>query len=914
MPHGLTLGHLPQSWERSTVGGWVAARSAGQESIGFGRIEALFAGGRLVAPAGTIDLPPHPASAAGPDLRQLVLGSEGRFGVLTRATVRAVAKPRVEGVPAWFLGEWPRAVEAAREIARAGLPLSMVRLATPIETATTLALAGESRGLRALRGYLRMRRIGPEPCLLLVIARGEERIVETAAREVGSIVRRHGGTGVGGSFGRQWLRTRFRAPDLRDALWDLGYAVDTLETAIGWARLPDLAAELGRTLRHGLDERGERVHAFSHLSHVYPSGSSLYATCVFRIAADPDETLERWRVLKTAASEMIVRHGGTISHQHGVGRDHRPWLAAEKGELGLDVLTGVARAARPGRHPQPGRAPAMSADHLLALDVGTQSVRALVFDPRGELVARGRIPIEPYVSPQPGWAEQDPDLYWRAIGDACAALWAGGVARPDAIAGVTLTTQRATVVVTDAAGAPLRPAIVWLDQRRAEGVPEIGGVTGLAFRALRVRRTVAAFQADCEANWLQANEPATWSRIGRYLLLSGFLAHRLTGRFVDSLAAQVGYVPFDSKALAWAKPGDWRWQAAPIDPAWLPELVPPGGRLGELTAEAAGVVGLPAGTPVVAAAADKACEVIGSGALEPDIASLSYGTTATINTTQTRYVEAVPLVPPYPSAVPGAWSLEVQVYRGYWLVDWFKRQFGAHEVAQAEGLGVEPEALFDDLVRADRAGLDGPRDPADLDARRPRPGPRGEGRDDRLRRRPHPGPRLPGDPRGPRVRAARGRRARRGAGEDAAPRAADLRRRRAVAGRGPADGRHLRPAHRPAPHPRDVRARGGDRRRGRARDPPVVPGRGRRHDAARGDDRPGPGAPPPVRGPVPAGLPADVRAAEAAVRGDHGDHRLPAALSIRGGPVPGTAPAGDAIAASGRRGSGHRGAGANVRS
>jgi alkyldihydroxyacetonephosphate synthase len=199
-----------------------------------------------------------------------------------------------------------------------------------------------------------MRRIGPEPCLLLVIARGEERIVETAAREVGSIVRRHGGTGVGGSIGRQWLRSRFRAPDLRDALWDLGYAVDTLETAVGWTRLPDLAAELGRTLRHGLDERGERVHAFSHLSHVYPSGSSLYTTLVFRLASDPDETLERWRLLKTAASETIVRHGGTISHQHGVGRDHRPWLSVEKGELGIEVLESVRRRLDPDGILNPG--------------------------------------------------------------------------------------------------------------------------------------------------------------------------------------------------------------------------------------------------------------------------------------------------------------------------------------------------------------------------------------------------------------------------------------------------------------------------------------------------------------------------------------------------------------------------------
>lgn len=355
-PHGLTLGHFPQSWEGSTVGGWVAARSAGQQSIGFGRIEALLAGGHVEAPAGTLDLPSHPASAAGPDLRQLVLGSEGRFGILTDAILRVVPKPPVEAVPSWFLPDWPRALEAAHEIGRAGLPLSMVRLSTPLETATFLALAGGGRRVRALRAYLGFRRIGPEPCLLLVAASGREKFVELAVREVGSIVRRHGGTGVGGSLGREWLRSRFRTPDLRDSLWDLGYAIDTLETAVDWRRLPDLAAAVGRALRHGLEAggTGERVHAFSHLSHVYPTGSSLYATYVFRIAADPDETLDRWRQLKTAASDAIVEHGGTISHQHGVGRDHRPWLAAEKGELGLAVLGDVARRLDPDRLLNPG--------------------------------------------------------------------------------------------------------------------------------------------------------------------------------------------------------------------------------------------------------------------------------------------------------------------------------------------------------------------------------------------------------------------------------------------------------------------------------------------------------------------------------------------------------------------------------
>ncbi len=353
-PHGLTLGHFPQSWERSTVGGWVAARSAGQQSIGFGRIEALFAGGSLEAPAGTLRMPPHPASAAGPDLRQLVLGSEGRFGILTEATLRVVPKPRVEAIPSWFVGDWPHALAVAREIARAGLPLSMVRVSTPAETATLLALGGRPGRVRALRAWLRLRGIGPEPSLILVAAGGGEKLVELAVREAGAIVRRHGGTGAGGSLGRQWLRSRFRTPDLRDALWDAGYAVDTLETAVDWARIGDLASAVEIALRAAIADDGERVHVFSHLSHVYPSGSSLYVTYVFRLAADPDETLERWRRMKAAASEAIAANGGTISHQHGVGRDHAPYLTAEKGELGMAVLRDVASRFDPDGRLNPG--------------------------------------------------------------------------------------------------------------------------------------------------------------------------------------------------------------------------------------------------------------------------------------------------------------------------------------------------------------------------------------------------------------------------------------------------------------------------------------------------------------------------------------------------------------------------------
>lgn len=346
----------------------------------------------------------------------------------------------------------------------------------------------------------------------------------------------------------------------------------------------------------------------------------------------------------------------------------------------------------------------MSKDILLAIDVGTQSVRALLYDLHGNLLARSQIPIEPYISPQPGWAEQDPGVYWNALGEACQALWASTDIPREAIAGVGLTTQRSTVVNVDRAGKPLRPAIVWLDQRRTEGLKPIGGLWGLLFAVAGMSETAAYVQAETEANWLMAHQPDVWEKTYKFLFLSGYLTYRLTGRFVDSVGCQVGYVPFDYKVKTWAAPSDWKWLAAPIEKDKLYELVPPAQPLGEITPEASAATGLPVGLPLIAAAADKACEVIGSGALEPHIGCLSYGTTATINTTQRRYIEVIPLIPPYPSAVPDAYSLEIQIYRGFWMVSWFKREFGLRERMLAEERGVPPEELFDTLVEEVQPG------------------------------------------------------------------------------------------------------------------------------------------------------------------------------------------------------------------
>jgi alkyldihydroxyacetonephosphate synthase len=350
---GLTVGHEPQSFELATAGGWVAARGSGLRSIGAGRIEQLFAGGTLEAPAGTLDMPPYPASAAGPDLRQLVLGSEGRLGILTEVVLRTSPSPEVERLEAFALPGWEAGEACTRAIAQARPGLSVLRLSTPAESRTLLAFADRPAQIRALRAYLRVRRQPADWSLLLVGVAGRKRIAGAARGEAHSIIRAHGGTGIP-ALARTWAKTRFRSPYLRNALWSMGYGSDTLETATDWSRVPGLLGRLESAIAGALEPVGERVHVFTHLSHLYPSGSSLYLTFLFRLAADPDETAERWQTIKQAASTVISAEGATISHHHGVGVDHAPYLAAEKGPLGMAALEAVVRTFDPDGLMNPG--------------------------------------------------------------------------------------------------------------------------------------------------------------------------------------------------------------------------------------------------------------------------------------------------------------------------------------------------------------------------------------------------------------------------------------------------------------------------------------------------------------------------------------------------------------------------------
>lgn len=337
---------------------------------------------------------------------------------------------------------------------------------------------------------------------------------------------------------------------------------------------------------------------------------------------------------------------------------------------------------------------------ILSIDNGTQSVRALVYNQQGELLYKHKIELEAYYSREPGWAEQDAEYYWDNACKACRAITELMGSDKDRIAALTLTTQRSTTVNVDKQGKALRPAVIWLDQRLADPLKPMPWYWNAAFKLVGQQGTVKRFRQHVDANWQKVNEPELWAKTHKVLLLSGYLSYKLVGDFVDSQGGQVGYLPFDYKKQRWASSLDWKWAATGMKPELLPRLVKPGKPLGKLTAEAAEQTGLPVGLDVIAAAADKACEIIGSGCVSPEVGAISYGTTATMNIISPKYLEALPLMPAYPAAIPDAFCTEIQIFRGFWMVSWFLEQFGLSEVQQAKELGVAPEVLCDKLIQS----------------------------------------------------------------------------------------------------------------------------------------------------------------------------------------------------------------------
>jgi alkyldihydroxyacetonephosphate synthase len=340
---GYMLGHTPQSYEWATVGGCVATRSAGQSSTGHGRIEENVVALRCATPAGELANLPVPATAAGPALKQLVMGSEGILGAITSVGLRVFPLPAARRYEGFAFRDFEAGWEALRGLAQDELAPDIVRLSDEAETRMSFALAGNGAKARAMGAVLRGR------CVLVCGWEGSEVSVAIRRKLAAKALRGAGGWPLGQAPGEAWAATRYAGPHLRDDLLDRGVLVETLETATTWSNLVALRSAVTRALEASL--RAPLV--LCHASHVYPTGASLYFTAF--AAQDSDDPASQWRRAKVAATDAIVATGGTITHHHAVGADHAPWLGAETGELGLDVLRALKERCDPAGIMNPGK-------------------------------------------------------------------------------------------------------------------------------------------------------------------------------------------------------------------------------------------------------------------------------------------------------------------------------------------------------------------------------------------------------------------------------------------------------------------------------------------------------------------------------------------------------------------------------
>ncbi|PQP44025.1 FAD-binding oxidoreductase [Mycolicibacterium austroafricanum] len=338
---GFSLGHFPQSFCFATIGGFAATRSSGQDSAGYGRFDDMVRGLRAVTPAGVLDLGRAPASAAGPDLRQLLLGSEGTFGIITRVRVRVHPVPEATRYEAWSFPDFATGADALRAVAQTGTGPTVIRLSDEAETGVNLATT-ESIGEQQVTGG----------CLAITAFEGTEAHVASRHAETRDLLAASGGTSLGEGPARAWEHGRFNAPYLRDALLSAGALCETLETATNWSNVAALKAAVTEALTGSLAESGTPALVLCHISHVYPTGASLYFTVV---AAQRGNPIEQWRNAKAAASDAMLRSGATITHHHAVGADHRPWMRDEVGDLGVTVLRAVKEALDPAGILNPGK-------------------------------------------------------------------------------------------------------------------------------------------------------------------------------------------------------------------------------------------------------------------------------------------------------------------------------------------------------------------------------------------------------------------------------------------------------------------------------------------------------------------------------------------------------------------------------
>lgn len=345
---------------------------------------------------------------------------------------------------------------------------------------------------------------------------------------------------------------------------------------------------------------------------------------------------------------------------------------------------------------------------VLSIDCGTQSIRGMIFDETGEIVAKEKIIYDPpYVSPEVDWAERDALLYWKEMGLICKKLKEKFTEAFGGIMGISVTAQRDSCVLVDKNGEPIRKTILWMDKRKISDPRPFGLVYSLGMSAVGMKNTATNFSKSCPAHWIMENEKDVWEITHKYLMLSAFLNYKLTGKFIDSISGQTGHMPLDYKKQRWEKRWGLKARVFQIPSDKLYDIVPAGTVIGYLTKEASHLTGLPELLPVIASGSDKACETLGVGCVTEEIASVSLGSQATIETTAQRYYEVQPFIPPFPAMIPNKFNPEINVYRGFWMVSWFKNEFAFKEVQNAKESGQAPEDLLNRGLRKIPPGSEG---------------------------------------------------------------------------------------------------------------------------------------------------------------------------------------------------------------
>ena len=313
---------------------------------------------------------------------------------------------------------------------------------------------------------------------------------------------------------------------------------------------------------------------------------------------------------------------------------------------------------------------------ILTMDFGTQSVRVGIFEENGNVLAMEKQKYEPpYFSTLPNYAEQDPNYYYECLCQCTKRLVEKSPDLVKSVQGITLTCFRDSAVLLDKDMKVIRPMILWLDQRMAECKKKLPAYQRAIFRVIGKSDAIYFNRKRSVGNWLAENEPENWAKVSKFVNVSTYFIYLLTGQLKDSSSNQAGHYPINDKKREWVKnpEKDITGQIFNLKKSMLCTLVPEGSLIGEITQEASEKTGLPQGLKMYACGSDKSCETLGLGVISDRMAALSYGTASSVETTRIKYTESEPFLPGFPSCVPGYYNMDIQIYRGYWMI---KKEFG----------------------------------------------------------------------------------------------------------------------------------------------------------------------------------------------------------------------------------------------